>query len=243
MNFYEELSKKNYYEKTASTKEQITDALSKFTISEMEAIAEELGLMAETEKLAEEGGSLESKVLTQSQKDAQDAAKDKANEDKVEGGQGKTEISQAVEGTNESEAAKTISEKEDHVNQQAAASAGTAQGTNTDTAGNASAGNNQGASATDLGGSNENENGTTTERTGEKDDEKVAMVLAAYDLASEKLASAGYTLADYVFSKVGDEKVAYQIAENAEKLAFVTDQNQLKVADDIIETVYSILEK
>jgi hypothetical protein len=256
----------------------------------MEAIAAELGLLSEKTASVEKTATLEQTVLTQVQKKEEEDRRDEAHDAKVEGGTGKTDESQAVDGSAE---AKTVEEKKEAVNDMAAAVAGTKDGVNTDTGSmDASAGNNQGATVKEAADGGEGfppfipkaeekkeeeakkeedkeetekkedtkeEKKDNTEDKKEEDEEKkeekeeevvaeptdeqkVAMVLAAYDKAFEKLASQGYNVADYVYSKVQDEKIACEIAENAEKLAFVTEQNPLKVADDIIETITSMLQ-
>lgn len=65
--------------------------------------------------------------------------------------------------------------------------------------------------------------------------EKTALVNDAYDKALLKLANSGMGLSDYVFAKVGgDEYLAAQITDKSIKLAALSDQNCLKVADDIL---------
>jgi hypothetical protein len=224
--FYDELVNKDFYqEKTASTKDEIKGVLDSFSTEEMEAIAAELGLLSE-KTAAEETQSLESKVLTQVEKKNQEDAKDRANEAKVEGGEGKTEETQATD-SETTEESKTNTEKEQVVNPQAKAHENNSSQPNTVNVPNAE----------------KEEEHTPEEKTkGEySSEEKEAMVLEAYNVAFEKLASAGYTLEDYVFSKVANESIAVDIAEQAEKLAYVTEQNPLKVADDIIGAVYGIL--
>ena len=66
------------------------------------------------------------------------------------------------------------------------------------------------------------------------------LIKVAYDRAEEKLASGGYTLADYVYTVIDDEKLATEIAEQAEKIAYVMDQNPLKTADDLISSIQKI---
>lgn len=75
------------------------------------------------------------------------------------------------------------------------------------------------------------------ESSDEEEDDKEA-VKEAYELAEQKLASEGYTIADYVFSKCANEDVACFVADNAEKLAYLTDVSPLQVADNILDTVF-----
>ena len=56
----------------------------------------------------------------------------------------------------------------------------------------------------------------------------------AYEVAEQKLASAGLTVADYVFDKVANEVTALFVTENAEKLASLSDKSTLQVADEIL---------
>lgn len=63
---------------------------------------------------------------------------------------------------------------------------------------------------------------------------KEAAIDLAYEVAGEKLASCNFSLADYVFTKVASEEDAIHIAATAEKLAFVSNKNPLRVADDLI---------
>ena len=62
---------------------------------------------------------------------------------------------------------------------------------------------------------------------------------AEYDEAYEKLASEGYTIADYAYSKIANEEVANFVGENAEKLAAVSGLNPLIVADDLLDEIVS----
>lgn len=71
--------------------------------------------------------------------------------------------------------------------------------------------------------------------------DEMDLVKVAYEIAEEKLASAGYTLLDYVYSKIPNEKVANFVAENAEKLAFVSNKSSLQTADDLIMNIDRIL--
>lgn len=77
---------------------------------------------------------------------------------------------------------------------------------------------------------------TTAEE--ESEDE---IIKVAYDIAAEKLAAEGYTLEDYVFSKVANEDIAYFIADKAEKLAYLADKNPLQVADDILFEIENMI--
>jgi hypothetical protein len=63
----------------------------------------------------------------------------------------------------------------------------------------------------------------------------------AYEVAAEKLASEGYTLTDYVFTQIPNEKIASFIADKAEKLASLSDKHPLQVADDIMINIADII--
>jgi len=68
----------------------------------------------------------------------------------------------------------------------------------------------------------------------EKDEE---VIKQAYELAEQKLASNGFSVADFVFEKCANEEVSLFIAENAEKLASLSDKPILQVADEILSTL------
>ena len=233
--FYENLVSNDFYqEKTASTKESIKGVLDSFSTDEMEAIASELNLISK--QAEEEGHSLENRVLNQVQKKEHDDAKDRASEARAEGGQGKTDESQASD-SDTSEEGKTHSEKEHMVNPQARAH------------------ENNSSQPKDVvipDAKKEEEHSPEEKTHGEySEEEKEAMVLQAYDIAFEKLASSGYGLEDYAFTKLAGEgfdeelsvHIANDIAEQAEKLAYVTEQNPLKVADDILGEIFDLADE
>ena len=62
-------------------------------------------------------------------------------------------------------------------------------------------------------------------------------VKKAYEIAEQKLASAGLTVADYVYEKTASETTALFISENAEKLASLSDKTTLQVADEILSAM------
>lgn len=66
---------------------------------------------------------------------------------------------------------------------------------------------------------------------------KSAAIDIAYDMVEEKLASVGYSLADYMFSKVANEEQAIFLADNVEKLASITGLSPYRVADDLIGAI------
>lgn len=68
------------------------------------------------------------------------------------------------------------------------------------------------------------------------------LIKIAYEVAEEKLASAGLNLIDYVYNTIPNEKVASFIAENSEKLAYLSGKSSLQVADDIMLNMNDILE-
>ena len=62
-------------------------------------------------------------------------------------------------------------------------------------------------------------------------------VKQAYEIAEQKLASAGLTVADYVYEKTASESTALFVSENAEKLASLSDKSTLQVADEILSAM------
>jgi hypothetical protein len=61
----------------------------------------------------------------------------------------------------------------------------------------------------------------------------------ACDQALAKMTEMGLTVADYAYSRFEDAETAVFIADKAEKLAFITEQNPLIVVDDIINSIES----
>jgi hypothetical protein len=66
------------------------------------------------------------------------------------------------------------------------------------------------------------------------EEEKLALVNDAYDIAMVKIARAGYTLDDFVLSRVGDYDLSDTIVDQSYKLAALSGQNPMKIADDIV---------
>ena len=66
------------------------------------------------------------------------------------------------------------------------------------------------------------------------DEEKLALINEAYDVALTKLARAGLTFDDFVFAKVGDVDLTDTIVDQSYKLAALSGQNPMKIADDIV---------
>lgn len=66
------------------------------------------------------------------------------------------------------------------------------------------------------------------------EEEKEEIIKLAYDQAIVKMANDGITLRQYILSRVGDEVLADTVTEYSEKLAALSHQNYLKVADDIL---------
>ena len=62
-------------------------------------------------------------------------------------------------------------------------------------------------------------------------------VKQAYEIAEQKLASAGLTVADYVYEKTASESTALFVSANAEKLASLSDKSTLQVADEILSAM------
>ena len=76
------------------------------------------------------------------------------------------------------------------------------------------------------------EDASEDKEASEEYDEEV--IKLAYDKALLKLANSGMTLYDYVAARVGNEHLASEISDKSYKLAALSDQNSMKVADDII---------
>ena len=78
-------------------------------------------------------------------------------------------------------------------------------------------------------------------KEGAAEEEIAEIEKEAFEYAEEVLNNAGYSVADYVYSFVGNEKVALNIADTAEKLAYVSDQPTIKVARDLIVSMANLL--
>lgn len=184
-NFYDELIKHDFYEKTASEKSNTVDMLENFSTDQIEAIAEELGLMFEKEAGEEE--TVEEKVKDSSAKTEEKKEEDKPAQPKAE--ETKKEAAESEETDKKTEGEETPKAKTEEKKEE-------------------------------------------TKEASEFSEEEIIKV--AYDIAGEKLASVGVSVADYVFSKIASEEMAIFIADKAEKLAFISDKNAYQVADDIM---------
>ena len=67
-------------------------------------------------------------------------------------------------------------------------------------------------------------------------EEKEALIKLAYDQVAIDMAGKGVSLPGYINSQLGgnNQVLAFEIAENAEKLAFLSGKNYFRVADDIL---------
>jgi DNA mismatch repair ATPase MutL len=217
-NFYDELIKSCYTEKTASKKEmdkdEVKDMLSEFSTDQIEALAEELGNFYN--KTAQPEETVEEKVAGedgQAKNEDEKNSKTKKSEEKADQEESANpDDERDATGAEEAEEAKTKGEKEEMINsvakklEQKAASE------------------------------------VLDELIKESSEDDEAIVKEAYELAEEKLASAGLTVKDYILSKIDDEHVAEDISVKAEKLAYVTGKNTLQVADDIIGSICDIID-
>lgn len=80
-------------------------------------------------------------------------------------------------------------------------------------------------------------------KTASSEEEAEEMLkIASYYRAEEMLGEAGYSLADYVYSIVENEKIALDVAEQSEKLATITEQPIIKVAFDILGAMEDVVE-
>ena len=87
------------------------------------------------------------------------------------------------------------------------------------------------------------ENGEDDEDAEDADvsEEDIEALAAEYEEAYEKLASEGYSVADYAYSRTENEHIASFVGENAEKLAAVSGLNPLMVADDLLLKIDSLI--
>ena len=197
-NFYNDLIKNDFFEeKTASENSDTKDMLTEFSTDQIEAIAEELGILFE-KKAGSEEKTAEGKVNSHAEEEAEDDRQDAASQAKAGTTNAGKETKDERNATKDekTEENKTKAEKEDIINDNAKA---------------------------------------IEQKVAGYTEEQIMKV--AYEIAEEKFASVGLSVADYVFSKVANEEIAIFVADKAEKLAFLTDQSILKVADDILGSV------
>jgi len=238
-NFYEKLMSEGFYKEASSgvetgmSKDTIKELLdSSFSSEQMESLAEELGLMFEKEA-TEEAVNLDDSIAKESAEEvAEEEAKKEASEEETEKeDDGEDKMAAMVQEMREKIASITtelakVSEFIESFEKEAAEDSKKEDGEEEE--------------------EEEEEDKKAEEATEEEISKEAAeeamMIKEAYDQAAQYLAENDYTLADFVYSKVGDEHLALQIAEAAEKLAYVQDSNPLMEADVLISKIAEILE-
>lgn len=246
-NFYEKLMSEGFYKEASSgvetgmSKDTIKELLdSSFSSEQMESLAEELGLMFEKEA-AEEAVNLDDSIAKESAEEvAEEEAKKEASEEETEKeDDGEDKMAAMVQEMREKIASITtefakVSEFIESFEKEAAEDSKKEDGEEED------------SKEDEKEDAKEEEDKKAEEATEEEISKEAAeeamMIKEAYDQAAQYLAENDYTLADFVYSKVGDEHLALQIAEAAEKLAYVQDSNPLMEADVLISKIAEILE-
>jgi hypothetical protein len=215
-NFYESLIKDDYYEeKTAFENNQATESmLDAFSTDELEALASELKIAYE--KNASSPATIEEKIAEDTQVDEEKRKEELAQQNAAkvaDPGEGE-KADERVDATDseQAEEAKTKEEKEEIVDPRA-----------------------KEVEEEVDDSSNEEESVMASEY--EHDD----LVKVAYEVVEEKLAEEGYSLLDYVYTKLPDEKIASFVADKSEKLAYLSGRNSLQVADDILMNLSDIV--
>lgn len=233
-NFYEKLMSEGFYKEASSgvetgmSKDTIKELLdSSFSSEQMESLAEELGLMFEKEA-TEEAVNLDDSIAKESAEEvAEEEAKKEASEEETEKeDDGEDKMAAMVQEMREKIAGITtefakVSEFIESFEKEAAEDSKKEDGEEEE---------------------DKKAEEATEEEISKEAAEEAMMIKEAYDQAAQYLAGNDYTLADFVYSKVGDEHLALQIAEAAEKLAYVQDSNPLMEADVLISKIAEILE-
>ena len=269
-NFYEKLMSEGFYKEASSgvetgmSKDTIKELLdSSFSSEQMESLAEELGLMFEKEA-AEEAVNLDDSIAKESaeevveeeakkeasfeEKDKETSGGEDSEEDKAEVAANKAETEKEDDGEDKmaamvqemrekiasitTELAK-VSEFIESFEKEAAEDSKKEDGEEEE---------DDKEEEEDKEEEDKKAEEATEEEISKEAAEEAMMIKEAYDQAAQYLAENDYTLADFVYSKVGDEHLALQIAEAAEKLAYVQDSNPLMEADVLISKIAEILE-
>ena len=205
-NFFEEFIKNDFFEKKASENENIKSTLGSITPSVLEKLAEEIGALSEEEDM-----TLEQKLASEEETETKEEVKEEAKEEEKEAETEKEE--EAKEEVKEEKEAETDKEEEakeepkEEVKEEKDAE-------------------------TSCGEEKEEKEEPKEDKEAEGCSEEE--IKKAYEVAEQKLASAGLTVADYVFDKVANEVTALFVTENAEKLASLSDKSTLQVADEIL---------
>lgn len=238
-NFFEEFAKNDFFEKKASENENIKSTLGSITPSILEKLAEEIGALSDEEDM-----TLEQKLASEEEKeDPKEEEKEDPKEDKEAEAEpeDKKEDESKEEEPKEDKEAEGCSDKEDDEKEAEAESEDKKEEPKEDkeAAGCSDKEEEKEAEPEDETASKEEEKKEEPKEDKEaagcsnKEDE----VKQAYELAEQKLASAGLTVADYVYEKTASESTALFVSENAEKLASLSDKTTLQVADEILSAM------
>ena len=210
-NFFEEFAKNDFFEKKASENENIKNTLGSITPSVLEKLAEEIGAISDEEDMTLEqklASEEEEKEEEKEEKEAESEEKEEAKEETKEEKEAEPEEKEEAE---EEEKEAEPEEKEEAEEEKEAEP-------------------------------EEKEEAKEEEKEEPKEDKEAAgcsedEVKQAYEIAEQKLASAGLTVADYVYEKTASESTALFVSENAEKLASLSDKSTLQVADEILSAM------
>jgi len=222
--FYDELinGALRQTEKIASTEQEARDILRGLDDDQIEALAQEIGLLTkEAEELTVEEKATESARTTESdaEKDLKDSS-EKSIEDGV-----KEEDKQIAE--SKAEADKTKEREDEHTDKKKE---------EVDSPTNADSGKDD--SEYELTASevllNILKEGAALEEEIEK---------SAYAMTEAILSDMNVGVEDYLISRLGNEKIASVIMDKAVKLAYVSDKPVLQVADDLLTTMANIIEE
>lgn len=246
-NFYEKLMSNNFYKEASTgadlgmTKDGVRELLDKsFTNEQMESLAEELGLAdLFFEKEAEEEVDLEMNLQkeaedeeekkeepeTDKKDDTEEESDDESSDDKAkketEEPTEEPEKEAEEEAFDVSKMASMIAEMQEKVASISEELAGIAA----------------------QFPAEEKEAEAESEDMDKKAEEEAIMIKEAYDQAAAQLQENGYTLSDFVMSKVANEDMAALIVDTAEKLAYIQGSNPLMEADVIISKITDQLQE
>ena len=214
-NFFEEFAKNDFFEKKASENENIKNTLGSITPSVLEKLAEEIGAISDEEDMTLEqklASEEEEKEEEKEEKEAESEEKEEAKEETKEEKEAEPEEKEEAEKEEKEEKEAEPEEKEEAEEEAKEAEP------------------------------EEKEEAKEEEKEEPKEDKEAAgcsedEVKQAYEIAEQKLASAGLTVADYVYEKTASESTALFVSENAEKLASLSDKSTLQVADEILSAM------
>ena len=224
-NFFEEFAKNDFFEKKASENENIKNTLGSITPSVLEKLAEEIGAISDEEDMTLEqklASEEEEKEEEKEEKEAESEEKEEAKEETKEEKEAEPEEKEEAEEEKEAEP----EEKEEAEEEEKEAEPEEKEE----------------AEEEKEAEPEEKEEAKEEEKEEPKEDKEAAgcsedEVKQAYEIAEQKLASAGLTVADYVYEKTASESTALFVSENAEKLASLSDKSTLQVADEILSAM------